>query len=320
MKPKNLAQHKVKNGNIQNQKFLQGMNIKSGQGCKIALNHKIGNYKLLNNISREPDYIISSNLINQNQQKQYIQNNKNFDSNNHYIDKRKNNYLHPKDNNNANKAQQRPESGDMIRRREYAENPLGNRNNINYFVSKYSSYDKKPKDKPNTYQKIYANQEKATLNKNPQHIARPKQPEKKGEKNIINAAANNSPENKTKPIRKDNCYQIGIKKSIKKKQLVVDLNSSNKKNKSNLLDSTSKEDKKNPYFSQDNFHQTSLFRNKKEDNSDSNKRQTPNYNEAISKTNDIRTKNFNNYYENKIKDIIVSKGSQPNNKNEAEKF
>ena len=212
MKPKNLAQHKVKNGNIQNQKFLQGMNIKSGQGCKVALNYKVGNYKLLNNISREPDYIISSNLINQNQQKQYIQNNKNFDSNNHYIYKSKNNYLHPKDNNNANKAQQRPESGDMIRRREYAENPLGNRNNINYIISKYSSYDKKPKDKPNTYQKIYANQEKATLNKNPQHIARLKQPEKKGGKNIINAATNNSPENKTKPIRKGNFHEIGMKK------------------------------------------------------------------------------------------------------------
>ena len=106
----------------------------------------------------------------------------------------------------------------MIRRREYAENPLGNINNINYIISKYSSYDKKPKDKPNTYQKIYANQEKATLNKNPQHIARLKQPEKKGGKNIINAATNNSPENKTKPIKPGNLHEIVIKKPIKKKK------------------------------------------------------------------------------------------------------
>ena len=190
MKPETPVQYQVKNIDIQNKKFLQGINIKSVAGDKVELNFKRGNNKLVNNIESDPDYIISSKLINQNQQRQYFQNN-NLNYNNPSFEKRKINYVHQKD--------------DIIK----------------YNISKYSSYDKKPKDNSNTYQNYqnkYANQEKATLNKIPQHIVRAKLPEKKGEKININDKGNNSGEIKTKDIRQDNYYQINNKIRIKKKK------------------------------------------------------------------------------------------------------
>ena len=138
MKPKNPVLNKAKIGNIPNQRILQGINTKYGQNNKVTLNNKRVNYKLGNNISRETDYLFTPNLIIQGQQKEYNQNNNNFDNNNPYIDKGKINYRHPKDNNNANKAHQRPESGVIILRRDYEENPLANnniRNNIDIKVS-----------------------------------------------------------------------------------------------------------------------------------------------------------------------------------------
>ena len=316
MKPRIPVQYQTKIIGIQNPKFLKRNKIQSTQGDKFPIPYKKRIYKLRTNLSSEPESYISPSLINQNQQKQYIQQS-NLNYYNHpSINKNQINPKYPNDNIKVNQAQERPQSRDVKSKQANQKDHLFNDNNINNNnnIIKYSSLDKKLENKPN------ANQEKATLNNISHQKARLKQPEKNAEKLSIDAA-NNSPENNTKPIRKDNCYQNMKKKQIiKKKKMNVNLDSSNKKNKGNLLDSTSKEDKKSPYFSQDNFHQISLFRNKKEDNSNSNKRQTPNYNEAVSRENDIRTKNFNNYFENKIKDIVASKGSQPNNKNEAEKF
>jgi hypothetical protein len=82
-------------------------------------------------MTKEPDLLISQNLINQIQQKQYIQNNKNFDTNNPDIDKSKNNYRLPKDDNNANQVYKNPESRDKVFRRDNAENPLANNINKN---------------------------------------------------------------------------------------------------------------------------------------------------------------------------------------------
>ena len=320
MKHRIPVQYQTKIIGISKPKFLKGIKPKSTQDDKVPLIHTKAVFKLQNNKSSEPEYYISPNLINRNQQKQYFpQSNLNY-YNHPSINKNQINPKYQNDNIKVNQAQKIPQSGDVKSKQANQKDHLFNDNkinNINNNIIKYSSLDKKLENKPNAYQKINQNQEKATLNNISRQAAMLKQPEKNVEKLSINPAANNSPENKTKPIRKDNYLK---KKQILKKKMNVNLDSSNKKNKGNLLDSTSKEDKKNPYFSQDNFHQISLFRNKKEDNSDSNKRKTPNYNEAVSRENDIRTKNFNNYFENKIKDIVASKGSQPNNKNEAEKF
>ena len=257
MKPRIPVQYQTKIIGIQNPKFLKGIKQKSTQGDKVPLIHTKAVYKLQNNKSSEPEYYISPNLINQNQQKQFIQKG-NINYNNHpSIDKNQINPKYPNDNIKVNQAQKIPQSGDVKAKRANPKDHLFNDNNINNInnnIIKYSSLDKKLENKPNAYQKIYQNQEKANLNNISRQAAMLKQPEKNVEKLSINPAANNSPENKTKPIRKDNYLK---KKQIIKKKMIVILETSNKKNKGNLLDSTSKEDKKNPYFSQDNFHQTS---------------------------------------------------------------
>ena len=226
MNPSYHLQYQAKFKGIQNPKFLKRKKIQSTQGDKFPIPYKKGIYKLLTNLSSEPESYISPSLINQNQQKQYIQQS-NLNYYNHpSINKNQINPKYPNDNIKDNQAQKRPQSGDVESKQANQKDHLFNDNkinNINNNIIKYSSLDKKLENKPN------ANQEKATLNNISRQAAMLKQPEKNVEKLSINPAANNSPENKTKPIRKDNYYQIGIKKPIKKKQLVVDLNSSNKK-------------------------------------------------------------------------------------------
>ncbi len=310
MKQNSHIQYKSKIREFQNQKFLKGINLKTGQGNFVTWTPKSINYKLINNISREPDYIISSNLINQNPQRQSIQNN-NLNCNNPSDNKSKINYRHSKDDIKDNQIHQRPENGDIITEKVNENDHLFNNSNINNInknnIIKFSFYHKEPKDDPNTFPEKYAN------------LVRPKQQKKLAEKISINSVSYNSPENKTKYLKQEN-FVKSQKQLAKKKQMNITLNSSNKKHKDYLLDTSSKDDKKRPYFSQNNFYQKALFRTKKEDNFVSNKKQSINENEALSKTNLFRTKSFSNYFENNIKGINASKNNQSNNKNETEKI
>ena len=222
MKRRIPVQYQTKIIGIPYPTFLKGIKPKSTQGDKVPLIHTKAVYKLQNNKSSEPEYYISPNLINQNQQKQYIQQS-NLNYYNHpSINKNQINPKYPNVNIKVNQAQERPQSGDVKSKQANQKDHLFNDNKINNIINnniiKYSSLDKKLENKPNAYQKIYQNQEKDTLNNISRQAAMLKQPEKNVEKLSINPAANNSPENNTKPIRKDNCYQNMEKKQIIKKK------------------------------------------------------------------------------------------------------
>ena len=135
MKPNSHIQYKSKIREFQNQKFLKGINLKTGQGNFVTWTPKSINYKLINNISREPDYIISSNLINQNPQRQSIQNN-NLNCNNPSDNKSKINYRHSKDDIKDNQIHQRPENGDIITEKVNENDHLFNNSKINNIINK----------------------------------------------------------------------------------------------------------------------------------------------------------------------------------------
>ena len=156
MKPRIPVQYQTKIIGIPYPTFLKGIKPKSTQGDKVPLIHTKAVYKLQNNKSSEPEYYISPNLINRNQQKQYFpQSNLNY-YNHPSINKNQINPKYQNDNIKVNQAQKRLQSGDVKAKRANPKDHLFNDNNINNInnnMIEYSSLDKKLEN-TNNYMKL----------------------------------------------------------------------------------------------------------------------------------------------------------------------